>query len=144
MEETGVDYASPGRRSIGNTQEKDEKKLNKRGCPFPPLLLFFSCLHMSNCTFPVWLKRDRNLCYTNSFFSWYILNCLVLPCLGLFSKGHWTIIPKSFFGHSNKSDPCFLGKFFNWPILFHISPEQSKPKSSLLSVYQEQSPLALS
>ena len=52
MEETGVDYASPGRRSIGNTQEKDEKKLNKRGCPFPQLLLFFlafTCLLHFSC-----------------------------------------------------------------------------------------------
>ena len=76
MEETGVDYASPGRRSIGNTQEKEEKTLNKRGCPFPQLLLFFlafTCpLHFS-CV----IKRRQKLMLYKLFLQ---LIYFKLPC----------------------------------------------------------------
>ena len=54
------------------------KKTEQAGVPLPPTRAFFFLSSHVFCTFPVWLKRDRNLCSTNSFFSWDILNCLVL------------------------------------------------------------------
>lgn len=45
-----MDYASPGRRSIGNTQEKEEKT-EQTGVPLPPTPAFFSCRHMSSALF---------------------------------------------------------------------------------------------
>lgn len=71
-----MDYASPGRRSIGNTQEKEEKKLNKRGCPFPPLLLFFlafTCLLHFSCV----IKRRQKLMLYKLFLQ---LIYFKLPC----------------------------------------------------------------
>ena len=110
-----MDYASPGRRSIGNTQEKDERKLNKRGCPpSPPLLLFFlafTCLLHFSCV----IKRRQKLMLYKLFLQ---LIYFKLPCaafvLASSQRATEPLFPNLFLIiQILKSDPCFLGKFFN-------------------------------